>query len=196
MRVIAGLAKGHKLVAPPGATTRPPLDRQKEALFSMLGDRVEDARVLDLYAGSGSFGIEALSRGAKSAVFVDNSDEAIEAVRANLAHTKQTDISSVIRDNVNIFLTKEAARNAAYDLIFLDPPFRIDMIDLAAVFEVLHKGNIAGKSGLIVLRLYSKTEPPDWPGFSQTKNRAYGDSRLLFYEPKEGLFFEKRHCAR
>ncbi|MFH1736952.1 MAG: RsmD family RNA methyltransferase, partial [Actinomycetota bacterium] len=93
LRVIAGIAKGHKLKAPPGITTRPPLDRQKEALFSMLGDSVAGARVLDLYAGSGSYGIEALSRGAASAVFVDSSAPALSAVRDNLRHTKLTEKS-------------------------------------------------------------------------------------------------------
>lgn len=184
MRVIAGTARRHKLVAPAGDTTRPPLDRQKEALFSILANVVVDAKVLDLFAGSGSMGIEALSRGAESAVFVDNSDEAAEALKTNLAHTKLTDKGRVIRENVVTFLSREAAAKAVYDLIFLDPPFRIDMIDLAAVFEVLRAGNLAGNDGLIVLRLYSRIEPPDWPGFSEIKNRAYGDSRLLFYRPK------------
>lgn len=182
MRVIAGIAKGHKLKAPAGDATRPPLDRQKEALFSMLGDRVEAAYVLDLYAGSGSFGIEALSRGAAQAVFVDNLEDAAAIVKVNLEHTKLYDKGCVIRDNVVTFLAKEAARGAAYDLIFLDPPFRIDMIDLAAVFEALLKGNLVRSEGLVVLRLFSKIEPPDRPGFSLTKNRAYGDSRFLFYE--------------
>jgi 16S rRNA (guanine966-N2)-methyltransferase len=182
MRVIAGIAKGHKLQAPAGDATRPPLDRQKEALFSMLGDRVEGADVLDLYAGSGSFGIEALSRGAGSAVFVDSSPEAEAAAQDNLAHTKLADKGSVIRNNVITFLARNAAVGASYDLIFLDPPFRIDMIDLAAVFEALLKGNLVRGDGLVVLRLFSKMEPPDRPGFSTTKNRAYGDSRFLFYE--------------
>lgn len=182
MRVIAGIAKGHKLKTPAGDATRPPLDRQKEALFSMLGGRVEEADVLDLYAGSGSFGIEALSRGAKSAVFVDSSPEAAEVVHNNLEHTKLTDRGSMIRDNAVVFLARNASVGASYDLIFLDPPFRIDMIDLAAVFEALRKGNLVRAGGLVVLRLFSKIEPPDRPGFSLTKNRAYGDSRFLFYE--------------
>jgi len=182
LRVIAGIAKGHKLKAPPGDATRPPLDRQKEALFSMLGEQVEEADVLDLFAGSGSFGIEALSRGAKSAVFIDSSPEAAETVRDNLAHTKMIDKGIVIRDNVITFLAKNAAAGASYDLIFLDPPFRIDMVDLSAVFEALLKGNLVRAGGLVVLRLFSKIEPPDRPGFSPTKNRAYGDSRFLFYE--------------
>ncbi len=182
MRVISGVAKGHKLKAPPGDGTRPPLDRHKEALFSMLGESIVGARVLDLFAGSGSLGIEALSRGAVNAVFVDNEEDAVATIRDNLDHTKFSDMGIVTRENVVTFLAREAARQTSYDLIFLDPPFRIDMVDLAAVFEALHRGNLVSHKGLIVLRLYSKMEPPDRPGFSQTKNRAYGDSRLLFYK--------------
>jgi 16S rRNA (guanine(966)-N(2))-methyltransferase RsmD len=182
MRVITGLAKGHKLVAPAGDGTRPPLDRQKEALFSMLAGAVEDARVLDLFAGSGSFGIEALSRGAASAVFVDSSPEAEAALKTNLEHTKLLGLSHLIRDNVISYLKKNASPEAPYDLIFLDPPFRIDDSDLAAVFETLRQGGYARANSTIVLRLYAKREPADWPGFSQTKNRAYGDSRFMFYQ--------------
>ena len=183
MRVIAGLARGHKLVAPEGDTTRPPLDRQKEALFSMLADTVIGANVLDLYAGSASMGIEALSRGAKQAVFVDLSEAAVAAAKANLAHTKLTDKARVTRENEVTFLEREAVLGSVYDLIFLDPPFRIDVNDLAAVFEVLRNGNLVADEGLLVLRLQSKIAPPERPGFREVKNRAYGDSRLLFYRP-------------
>lgn len=186
MRVIAGLAKGHKLAAPVGDTTRPPLDRQKEALFSILGDVVVDARVLDLFAGSASIGIEALSRGAENAVFVDVSADAAAAANANLAHTKLADKARVTRENVVTFLEREAVLGAVYDLIFLDPPFRIDVNDLAAVFEVLRYGNLVADDGLLVLRLQAKIAPPERPGFREVKNRAYGDSRLLFYKPIKG----------
>jgi 16S rRNA (guanine966-N2)-methyltransferase len=184
VRVIAGLAKGHKLIAPDGDTTRPPLDAQKEALFSMLGDRVVGARVLDLFAGSGSFGIEALSRGADSAVFVDGSEDAVAAAKVNLAHTKLTDKARVTRENVLTFLQREGVLGAVYDLIFLDPPFRIDVNDLAAVFEVLSDGNLVDDEGVVVLRLQTKIAAPERPGFEEVKNRAYGDSRLLFYKPE------------
>ncbi len=171
------------MIAPEGDATRPPLDRQKEALFSMLTDAVVDRRVLDLYAGSGSMGIEALSRGAREAVFVDLSEDAVTAVKANLAHTKLTDKARVTRQNVVTFLEREAVLGSVYDLIFLDPPFRIDVNDLAAVFEVLRNGNLVADEGLLVLRLQTKIVPPERPGFREVKNRAYGDSRLLFYKP-------------
>ena len=122
MRVIAGTHRGRRLVAPPGRDTRPTSDRVREALFSILAARVVDARVLDVFAGSGALGIEALSRGAGSALFSDSSRAAVAAVRANLqalgldAHVVAGDARRVLRD--------AHARGAAYDLIFLDPPYR------------------------------------------------------------------------
>ncbi len=122
MRVVAGLYRGRRLIAPPGSATRPTSDRVRESLFSILGDSVQNARVLDLYAGSGALGIEALSRGAASAVFVDHSQKAVAAIRANLealgieADVRRMEARAALRP------PPEAA--AAYDLIFLDPPYR------------------------------------------------------------------------
>ena len=123
MRVVAGLYRGRRLVAPPGDATRPTSDRVREALFSVLGQgSIEGARVLDLFAGSGALGIEALSRGAAEAVFVDRAPAAIKAVRANLdalgieADVRRLDALAALRT--------ASARAEAYDLVFLDPPYR------------------------------------------------------------------------
>jgi 16S rRNA (guanine(966)-N(2))-methyltransferase RsmD len=122
MRVIGGEYGGRELVAPKGKGTRPTSDRVREALFSILGD-VEGARVLDLYAGSGALGIEALSRGAAEATLVDSSRAAIEAVRRNLGALQLE--AEVVGQPVARFLER-ARRNARqYDLIFLDPPYRL-----------------------------------------------------------------------
>jgi 16S rRNA (guanine966-N2)-methyltransferase len=121
MRVIAGRFGGRRLSAPPGAATRPTSDRVREALFSVLGAAVVDARVLDLFAGSGALGLEALSRGAAEATFVDASPAALRAVRANLealgiaAETRRADARAFLRTAF------AAARH--YDLVFLDPPY-------------------------------------------------------------------------
>ncbi len=121
MRVIAGLYGGRRLRAPAGKDTRPTSDRVREALFSVLGAEVEGARVLDLFAGSGALGIEALSRGAAEATFVDASEAAMRCVRANLealglrAHTRRSDAGA--------FLRSASARGHHYDLVFLDPPY-------------------------------------------------------------------------
>jgi len=122
VRVVAGRYGGRRLVAPAGDATRPTSDRVREALFSVLGPGVAGVRVLDLFAGSGALGIEALSRGAAAAVFVDRSQPAITAIRANLA---ALDIEADVRRmQASVALRAAADRGEAYDLVFLDPPYK------------------------------------------------------------------------
>jgi 16S rRNA (guanine966-N2)-methyltransferase len=124
MRVVAGTYGGRRLVAPPGDATRPTSDRVREALFSVLGPSIDGARVLDLYAGSGALGIEALSRGAASTTFVDRAPAAIKAIRANLAALEIE--AEVLLMPARTALRTAARRGEAYDLVFLDPPYRHD----------------------------------------------------------------------
>jgi 16S rRNA (guanine966-N2)-methyltransferase len=124
MRVIAGTYGGRRLQAPPGTDTRPTADRVREALFSILGERVRDARVLDLFAGSGALGIEALSRGAAEATFVDKAPAAIRAVAANLEALGAD--GTVVRADARRFLGGASRSGRSYDLVFLDPPYRLD----------------------------------------------------------------------
>jgi 16S rRNA (guanine966-N2)-methyltransferase len=123
MRIVSGAWGGRRLQAPPGDATRPTSDRVREALFSILGARVEGARVLDLFAGSGALGLEALSRGAATATFVDSAPAAVRAVRGNLGALGAQ--AEVRRQDALRFLG--GARDAAcpYDLVFLDPPYRL-----------------------------------------------------------------------
>jgi 16S rRNA (guanine966-N2)-methyltransferase len=123
MRVIAGTWGGRRLKAPPGDATRPTSDRVREALFSVLGARVAGADVLDLFAGSGALGIEALSRGAASATFVDSAPAAIRALRANLDALGAE--AEVRRQDAGRFLAGASAEAREYDLVFLDPPYRL-----------------------------------------------------------------------
>jgi 16S rRNA (guanine966-N2)-methyltransferase len=123
MRVISGRYGGRRLQAPSGAATRPTSDRVREALFSVLGDRVDQARVLDLFAGSGALGIEALSRGAAEATFVDSAPAAIRALRANLQALGAE--AEVRRADARRFLGGASAAARQYDLVFLDPPYRL-----------------------------------------------------------------------
>jgi 16S rRNA (guanine966-N2)-methyltransferase len=120
VRVIAGAFRGRPLKAPPGRGTRPTADRVREALFSILGD-VEGLRVLDLYAGSGALGIEALSRGAAGAVFVDSSRRAAEIVRANLAAVGEPPAEVRVEDALRYL--ERAGGRVGYDLVFVDPPY-------------------------------------------------------------------------
>jgi 16S rRNA (guanine966-N2)-methyltransferase len=123
VRVIAGTYGGRILKAPPGAATRPTSDRVREALFSILGERTRDARVLDLFAGSGALGLEALSRGAAAVTFVDDAAAAIRAIRANLDALGAD--ADVRRQDALRFLGTARERGAQYDLVFLDPPYRL-----------------------------------------------------------------------
>jgi 16S rRNA (guanine(966)-N(2))-methyltransferase RsmD len=123
MRVIAGQWGGRRLQAPPGAATRPTSDRVREALFSVLGAQVEGARVLDLFAGSGALGIEALSRGAAEATFVDSAPAAVRALRANLDALGAA--AEVRRQDALRALAAARAAARQYDLVLLDPPYRL-----------------------------------------------------------------------
>ena len=122
MRVIAGTYGGRILKAPPGDSTRPTSDRVREALFSILGARVHGASVLDLFAGSGALGLEALSRGADSVTFVDEAQPAIRAIEANLQALSAE--AQVRRQDALRFLSHASRSAAQYDLVFLDPPYR------------------------------------------------------------------------
>jgi 16S rRNA (guanine966-N2)-methyltransferase len=122
MRVIAGMYGGRRLSAPSGSATRPTSDRVREALFSILGARVPGARVLDLFAGSGALGIEALSRGAASATFVDDAPPAVKAIRGNLDALGAS--AEIRRVDALRYLGTASAGGAQYDLLFLDPPYR------------------------------------------------------------------------
>ncbi len=123
MRVIAGRWGGRRLQAPAGDATRPTSDRVREALFSVLGDRVDGARVLDLFAGSGALGIEALSRGAAEATFVDSAPAAIRSLKANLDALGAD--AEIRRTDARRFLGAASVASRYYDLVFLDPPYRL-----------------------------------------------------------------------
>ncbi len=177
MRVIAGIAKGRVLRAP-GEGTRPMMDRAREALFSSLGDRVPGAAVLDLYAGSGSLGLEALSRGADRAVFVERGRRAIAALRANVEGVGLG--GEVVRGDVAAYLDGASGR---WDLVFVDPPYDLP---LASVEEVL--GGVARllrAGGVVVVHRRAGTGVPAVPGLELVDRRRYGDTEITRFEHEE-----------
>ena len=177
MRVIAGEAKGRSLVVARGGGTRSATDRIRETLFAILADRVEEARVLDLFAGAGTLGIEALSRGAARATFVDRAPEAIAALRRNLATTKFEDRAEVVRSDVPAFL---AGLIGEYDVVFCDPPFA----DVPLLGRVLASDRLRGAAaqGLVVARVLRK-HPPSLPdGLRVARERVIGEESLLLLE--------------
>jgi 16S rRNA (guanine966-N2)-methyltransferase len=174
MRVIAGTARGRPLVAPRGSATRPIADRVKETLFAILGERVVDARVLDLYAGSGAVGIEALSRGAAHCDFVEHDRRAVTAVRENLERTGVADRGSVHAVEVQRYLGTPGGDR--FDLVFLDPPYaeRAILAPLAQLAARLSPG------GMVVVKHHWRTPITEPPGLSRRRERRFGETALTF----------------
>lgn len=176
MRVIAGTARGCRLVAPPGERVRPTADRVKEALFSSVQPRLRGASVGDLYAGSGALGIEALSRGARHATFVEQARPALAVLRTNLATTRLAEHATVVASDVRRAL-EVPLPGAPFDLVLLDPPYDVAQEELAAVLAALRPQLAAG--GLVVVERGRRGRPPAWPaGVLPGRVRRYGDTVL------------------
>ncbi|NCO66794.1 MAG: 16S rRNA (guanine(966)-N(2))-methyltransferase RsmD [Candidatus Aquicultor secundus] len=184
MRVIAGSAKGRKLHAPKGQAIRPTSDRVKEAVFNIIGGRVNDANVLDLFAGTGGFGIEALSRGAKETYFIDTSNEAVRLIKKNLEATGLGDTAIVIKADANKAIKRLVKDGAKFDLIFLDPPYRISVSFLNAILFTLGH-HVLQSDGLLVLEHSAKIEPRAVEGLDVESTRVYGDTAVTFYSKKD-----------
>ncbi|HEX2220911.1 MAG TPA: 16S rRNA (guanine(966)-N(2))-methyltransferase RsmD [Candidatus Limnocylindria bacterium] len=176
MRVIAGAARGVTLTVPRGAGTRPITDRVKETLFGIVGGRVIDAEVLDLYAGSGAVGIEALSRGARSCTFVERSRPALATLRRNLARAGLEARARVVADDVQRFLGTPDGRR--YDLAVLDPPYETGAIlpPLERLVPWLAPG------AAVVVKRFWRTEVPAVPGLAAWRERRFGETALTFLE--------------
>jgi 16S rRNA (guanine966-N2)-methyltransferase len=172
MRVVAGEYRGRRLKAPAGTDTRPTADRVREALFNILGD-VSGAVVLDLYAGSGALGIEALSRGAAAATFVDRDDRALAAVRANLEAFGA--VARVVRSDAIDFLRRD--EGAMYDLVFADPPYDFASELGTGLSELLPK--VVAEDAVIVTE--SDKRSPLELNMPLADERTYGDTRIAIH---------------
>ncbi|HEX9037283.1 MAG TPA: 16S rRNA (guanine(966)-N(2))-methyltransferase RsmD [Ktedonobacterales bacterium] len=184
MRVIAGIAKGRKLKAPNTPDTRPILDRVKTALFDILAGDVVDARVLDLFAGAGQVGIEALSRGAASATFIELSPAVAQIVRENLAHTKLDASAEVVRADAFSFLRTARVQRRIYDLVYVAPPQYKGMA--AQALSILDREPLTEPGGLVITQTHPR-ERADFEELALTRlrrydERVYGSTLLLFYE--------------
>ena len=178
MRVIAGAFKGRNLKSPPSLQVRPTSDRLRETLFNVIAARVPDARFLDLCAGSGAVGIEALSRGAAHATFVDRSRRSCQLIEANL------ELCRVPEEQRDIYCSEayEFLRQwdgDLWDLVFFDPPYKEDYL---RVLERLGSGKLLNEDGLLVAEHHRKTELPETIGcLTRTRILKQGDSALSFY---------------
>lgn len=185
MRIISGVSRGSRLVTLEGTETRPTLDRVKEPLFSIIQMHIKDARVLDLFAGSGALGLEALSRGAKMAVFSDISDKAINVIKQNIEKTKLGEKTVVIKNSYEEVLKQMKSEKKEFDIIFLDPPYKSGLLD-DAIRKILEYKLLA-KEGIVVVETDTEAE------LQKVQNvdlhikdiRKYGRVILLFLERKE-----------
>jgi len=184
MRVVAGRLEGRRLRTVPGSTTRPTSDRVREALFSVLGDRVAGARVLDLFAGTGALAIEALSRGAASAVLVEPAPRATAVIRANLEALGLVGPAVVRRTKAEVYLRGQ--RDGPFDLVFLDPPYARPVGLLAGLLDRLARSALA-PGAVVALESSARAEVPPWPpSLHPDRPRRYGDTalHLATHEPE------------
>jgi 16S rRNA (guanine966-N2)-methyltransferase len=172
VRIIAGEKKGHRIVAPKGMTTRPTSDFVRETAFNLIGP-VDGAAVLDLFAGSGALGLEALSRGAERATFVDSNRDACRTINANLDKLK-LHATVLCQDAVRALSTDRDT----YDLVLADPPYDYDAVDRLAP----HLKRVLAPDGLLVYQSAARDEPLV-EGLTVRTSRKYGSARLTLFEP-------------
>lgn len=177
MRVISGSARGLKLESLDGLSTRPTLDRVKESIFNMLFDAVCDANVLDLFAGSGALGIEALSRYAKKCTFVDNSKEAIDVVRKNVSKASVSDRAEIFFGDYERFFSSCSEK---FDIVFLDPPYMAGFTE--DVLKKLRDKNILSENCIIVVESDKNCKPHFSDDYKTVKEKNYGRVNVCLLE--------------
>jgi 16S rRNA (guanine(966)-N(2))-methyltransferase RsmD len=177
MRVTGGIGRGRRLKVPAGDRVRPTSDKVKQALFNILGESVEDAVFLDLFAGAGGIGIEALSRGAGRVVFVDASRDSLTAVRHNIGDMGLEARAEVIFSKAETFLRKPSG---PYDVIFLDPPY---VRDLNPLLELIAGSGLLKPEAVVVAEHYKKQPSPERAAnLALYREAVYGDTVLAFYK--------------
>lgn len=181
MRVISGKSRGKKLIALEGNNTRPTLDRVKEALFNIIQFNIQDAVILDLFAGTGALGIEALSRGAKEVIFCDNFPDAIKVIKQNVKNTNNLDKSIIINNDYNVALENISKQNKKIDIVFLDPPYKSNL-----AIEALQKiimSDLLTEEGIAVIETDDIQKEKEILKIKQTEifdKRKYGSVWLIF----------------
>jgi len=190
LRIISGIARGRKLFTPPQKdnSIRPTADRAREGLFNILARRVESSQVLDLFAGTGALGLEALSRGAKTAIFVDNSHLSLDIITKNISlfpiENQQTNQFIVIKDNLqrpNFLKKLPVDISPQFDIIFADPPYEKDLS--TSILQFINDHQILKPDGLLVIEeRYNITLPKKLPRLEQSDKRKYGEACFSFYQ--------------
>lgn len=183
MRIIGGTLRGRQLARPSGSGTRPTAGQVKEALFNILAEKIPGARFLDLFAGAGAVGIEALSRGAESATFVETDRMACRLIRDNLRRCGCEAVADIRQVPAARFLQQHTTSMAAlpYDIVFLDPPYHTD--EGGNILPALGRGVIISRDGVVVFEHFHKTRLADQIGhLALIKTYRYGDTLLSMYQ--------------
>jgi len=181
MRIIAGEFRGRQLLAPEGDTTRPITDRVKQSVFDILSPRIEGAVIYDLFAGTGSLGLECLSRACQSAVFFESDRSALSRLRKNIASLKVADRATIVSADLFEWFTKASLPDRRADLVFLDSPYRflnerpVDLRNLAKILAGTH----LSPTGLLIFR-HDANDSLELPNFDVTDTRDYGSMRVDF----------------
>ncbi len=186
MRVISGSAKGRPLKAVPGNGTRPTTDKVKEAMFSIIGPYFDGGHVLDLFAGTGGLGIEALSRGMEQGVFIDMEYKSIEVIKSNVQSARLTEQAEIYRNEAGRALKVLQKREAIFDLVFLDPPYR--MKNGIELMQEMHERGLLNPGATIVLEFETgHPYPTECQHFIGVRQAEYGDTTLYVYryEPEQ-----------
>ncbi|GAA0176939.1 16S rRNA (guanine(966)-N(2))-methyltransferase RsmD [Clostridium sediminicola] len=184
MRVIAGRAKGKKLIPPDGMQTRPTLDRVKENIFNIIQNEVVDAVAVDVFAGTGSLGLESVSRGAKQCYLVDKHPTTFKFLTENIKNLGFEKECTALNMDSYMALKSFGNKQIIFDLIFIDPPYAKDMIPLA--IDLIHDGKILKKDGLIVTKIDTSEnlyEGSEW--IKLVNHRKYGNTTVCFYRYEE-----------
>jgi 16S rRNA (guanine966-N2)-methyltransferase len=177
MRITGGTGRGRTLRVPAGEHVRPTSDKVKQALFNILGDRVPGSVFLDLFAGAGGIGIEALSRGAEKVIFVDGSRESLDAVKHNIVQAGFTDRAEAVSSKVEPFLKK---RSGPYDIVFLDPPYAMEMLPL---LQLIAGSGLLKPDGIVIAEHFKKqASPASAEALVLYRDAKYGDTVLAFYK--------------
>ncbi|RWR08212.1 16S rRNA (guanine(966)-N(2))-methyltransferase RsmD [Siminovitchia fortis] len=187
MRVISGNCKGRKLKSVPGKSTRPTTDKMKETIFNWIGPYFSGGSCLDLYAGSGGIGLEALSRGMDFAIFVDNNKQAIHTIKTNVSICGMDDKCEIYNNDSERALRAIDKRKLQFDLIFLDPPYKRQKLE--SLLEMIEKKSLLKQSGCIICEHDPEVALPETiGGLEQVKSASYGMSSLAMYihEKKRG----------
>jgi 16S rRNA (guanine966-N2)-methyltransferase len=180
MRISAGEHRGRRLRSPKGLRTRPTSDLLRQAIFNVVGARIQGAHVLDLFAGTGALGLEALSRGAAEATFVERDPRALTSLRTNLAGLGAAARARVVTQNALVALGALARAGERFDCVFLDPPYAGE--DALRCVEVLAPGGILSENALLIVQAFHKTTLPVRIGtLCGSWNRRYGETRLTVY---------------